>query len=86
MKLLEAGRENDAERCRLDHLKRYLKSLEGNISNFLPFVTGSDILTCTSIKVTFNALEDLIRRPVARTCGATLELPSTYQSYRKHAR
>ncbi|XP_068690749.1 uncharacterized protein [Montipora foliosa] len=65
VKLLVASPENDAERCCLDHLKRYLKSLEGNISNFLRFVTGSDILTCTSIKVTFNTLEGLIRRPVA---------------------
>lgn len=81
VKLLEASPQNDAERCCLDHLKRYLKSLEGNISNFLRFVTGSDILTCTSIKVTFNTLEGLMRRPVAHTCGPTLELPTTYQSY-----
>ena len=58
-----------------------LKSLEGNISNFLRSVTGSDILTCSSIKVTFNTLEGLIRRPVIHTCGPMLELATTYQSY-----
>ena len=67
VKLVQARPENDAERCCLDHLKRYLKSREGNISNFLLFVTGSDILTCTSIKVTFNTLEGLIRMPVAHS-------------------
>ena len=44
-------------------------------------MTGSDILTCTSIKVAFSTLEGLICRPVAYPCCPTLELPTTYQSY-----
>lgn len=81
VQLLEANPSSDAEKCCFDHLKGYLKSLEGNISTFLRFVTGSDILNCGTIKVTFSNLEVLTRRPVAHTCGPVLELPSTYQSY-----
>lgn len=81
IKVLEANPVSDAERCCFDHLKRYLKSLEGHISSFLRFVTGSDILICSTIKVTFSSLDGLSRRPVAHTCGPVLDLPSTYQSY-----
>ena len=81
VQLLDASPASDAEKCCFDHLKRYLKSLEGNISTFLRFVTGSDILNCSTIKVTFSNLDGLSRRPVAHTCGPVLELPSTYQSY-----
>jgi len=49
VQLLEASPASDAERCCFDHLKRYSKSLEGNISTFLTFVTGSDILNCSTI-------------------------------------
>lgn len=81
VQLLEASPFSDAERCCFDYLKRYLKSLERNISTFLRFVTGSDILSCSTIKVTFSSLDGLSRRPVAHTCGPVLEIPSTYQSY-----
>ena len=66
VQLLEASPFSDAERC---CLKRYLKSLERNISTFLRFVTGSDILNCSTIKVTFSSLDGLSRRPVAHTCS-----------------
>ena len=61
--------------CCFDHLKTYLKSLEGNISNFLRFVTGSDIVNYSTIKVRFSKLD------VAHICGPVLELPRNYQSY-----
>ena len=48
VQLLEARPSSDAERCCFDHLKRYLKTLEGNITTFLRFVTGSDILNCST--------------------------------------
>ena len=75
VQLLEATPASD------DHLKRYLKSLEGNISTSLRFVTGSDIQNCSTMKETFSSLDGLTRRPVAHTCGPVLEIPSTYQSY-----
>ena len=48
---------------------------------FLQFITGSDIISCDSIEVTFSALDGTSRRPVAHTCGPLLEIPSSSQSY-----
>ena len=88
IKLIDANPSNDAERSCLDHLKRYIKSLQCTLlETFLQFITGSDILLCDSITVSFSdLLSDPVqsgkgRRPIAHTCGPVLELPSTYQSY-----
>jgi len=59
-----------------------VKSLNDNsLRNFLQFTTGSDLITVKSILVIFNLLDGALRRPIARTCGPLIELPSTYQSY-----
>ena len=80
--LFKAEPSNDAERQSLGHLKRFVKSLEGKaLAKFLHFCTGSDVITCDNIEVSFNSLEGLQRRPVARTCVPLLELPTTYESY-----
>ena len=64
------------------HLKQYICSLQGkSLSLFLQFITGSDIVSCESIEVTFSVFEGMSRRPVAHTCGPLLEIPSSYQSY-----
>ena len=82
IKLFNASPANDAERQSFDHLKRFVKSLEGkSLGMFLHFCTGSDVITCDSIQVSFTTLEGFVRRPVARTCVPILELPSTYESY-----
>lgn len=81
IRLLEANPTTDAERNCLDHLKRHIRTLEGNVSIFLRYVTGSDVITTSKIEITFTNLDGLSRRPVAHTCGCVLELPSTYQSY-----
>ena len=88
IKLLQSDPSNDAERNCLDHLKRYIKSLQSTFfETFLQFVTGSDVLLCDSVTVSYSNLEsDPVqsgkgRRPIVRTCGPVLELPSTYQSY-----
>ena len=81
VKLLDAHPNTDAERACLDHLKRFIRSIEGNIGTFLQFTTGSNVLVCDKISISFNKLEGLGRRPVAHTCTPTLEIPSTYQSY-----
>ena len=31
--------------------------------------------------MTFNKLDGLARRPIAHTCGCTIELPVTYSTY-----
>ena len=82
IKLFRAEPSSDAERQSLEHLKRFVKSLEGKaLTKFLQFCTGSDVITTDAIEVSFSSLEGLQRRPVARTCVPLLELPTTYESY-----
>ena len=47
------------------------------------FLTGSNVIACESFLVTsaFIMLREAGRRPIIRTSGPILELPSTYQSY-----
>jgi hypothetical protein len=82
LKALEVKTSNEIERLTLDHLKRYIRSLEGKaIERFLHFITGADCLTGRPIQVIFNSLSGLQRRPISHTCGPTLEVPTTYESY-----
>ena len=64
----------------------YLRDLVGNFSLdstrlFLRFVTGSSVLSQTSIKVIFNNVSGLARCPIAHTCDSTLELSTSYATY-----
>ena len=82
IKLLAAQPQNDAERGSFDHFKRYIKNLQGkDLEIFLQFLTGSTTITCTSINVNFTQLEGVQRRPIIHTCGPSIDLPSTYQSF-----
>lgn len=82
IKLFQGEASTDAERQSLDYLKKFVKSLEGKaLSMFLRFCTGSDVITCDSIRISFSSLEGLQRRPVARTCTPMLELPTSYDSF-----
>jgi hypothetical protein len=82
VKLFKSEPSNDAERESFDHLKRFVKSLEGKeLSRFLNFTTGGDMITCDSITITFSSLDGFKRRPMIRTCVPLIELPSTYESY-----
>ena len=82
IKLFRAEPSNDAERQSLEHLKRFVKSLEGKALNkFLQFCTGSDVITTDDTEVSFSSLEGLQQRPMARTCVPVLELPTSYESY-----
>ena len=61
-------------------LKKFVRSLNGpSLKIFLKFVTGSDALVTDHISVYFIATDGPARRPIAPTCGPTLEIPSTYQ-------
>ncbi len=82
LKLIQSEPTSDKERQCLDHLKKYIRSLQGNfLPLFLQFVTGSDVICFPRIEVAFNTLEGKTRRPVVHTCGPLLEIPSTYQAY-----
>ena len=78
IKLLDGNQQNELERMALDHLKRHIRFLDGHAVSFL---TGSNVITCESILVTFSMPERAGRRQIIRTCGRIFELPSTYQSY-----
>jgi hypothetical protein len=80
--LLKASPANHAEQASLDYLKRFVRGLDSTVlKSFLRFVTGSDVICVKGIKVLFTLLDGFERRPIARTCGSVLELPSTYSSF-----
>lgn len=82
IKLMHAEPCSDAERACLDHLKRYIKSLDDSkLAGFLQFVTGSNIITVKEIEVSFTNSIGAARCIVAHTCAPLLELPSTFQTY-----
>lgn len=55
IKLLDANPLNDSQRNCFDYLKRYIKSLNENaLRCFMQFTTGSNLVTVTSIQVTFT--------------------------------
>ncbi|CAI5697433.1 unnamed protein product [Oreochromis niloticus] len=70
------------EQTTFNHLQRYVKNAdETKAEKILRFCTGSSVICVDKILVCFNAETGLNRRPVAHTCGATLEVPCTYSSY-----
>ena len=82
IKLFKAETQNESQKQSLDHLKPYVRTLEGKaIERFLHFITGSDVIACEHITVEFNTLDGFDRRPTVHTCGPVLELPTAYDSY-----
>ena len=82
IKLLDADPKTKSERTCLDFLKKFIKSLDDkSLGGFLQFLTGSDIVSTEKIQVSFNSMDGVARGIVAHTCGPTLELSTTYQSY-----
>ena len=83
--LIEGPEEVTAQenQC-LEFLHRFIMDLTADdLSRFLRFCTGSSVCTVKCIQVGFNQMPaSLLRRPFASSCGATLQLPSTYNSYR----
>ena len=80
---IQSDPQSDAERECLKFLKRYIRGLDTpqKLSTFLRFISGSELMLFEGIQVTFTELSGFGRRPIARTCNALLELPSTYQSF-----
>jgi len=84
MQMLESAKVvlSQREQATLNHLQHYVKNAdEGKAEKILRFCTGSSVICVEKIMVSFNAETGLNRRPVAHTCGATLDLPCTYSSY-----
>ena len=52
----------------MKHRKRFVRELDtAKLGKFLQFVTGSDIMLCDHIYVSFTRLDGVQRRPVAHT-------------------
>ena len=73
---------NSAEEVVYGYLRQYIGNMSPNqLRLFLRFVTGSSVCGIQKVEVAFNTLSGLARRPIAHTCGSTLEISSTYVSY-----
>ncbi|KAJ8025184.1 hypothetical protein HOLleu_35318 [Holothuria leucospilota] len=73
---------NSTETTVFGYLKKFIRSLNQNdLKLFLRFCTGSDLLTCNLISVTFNQSDGFTRSPIAHTCTCTLEIPVTYETF-----
>jgi hypothetical protein len=80
--LSEVTASTPQEEAMLSYLRQYIGNMrQEELQTFLRFVTGSSVCTANPLVVTFNNLEGLARRPVAHTCGYTLELSTAYSSY-----
>ncbi|KAL7403327.1 hypothetical protein ABVT39_027824 [Epinephelus coioides] len=82
LKMITAFPATSADNQSLRFFHQYIRGLdEIGLRKVMRFLTGSDVICVKEIQVTFTSLEGLARRPIAHTCGPTLELPSTYNSY-----
>ncbi|CAH3189347.1 unnamed protein product [Porites lobata] len=69
------------------YLRDFIPGLrEDELSLFLRFVTGQDILPQLPIRVMFNRLEGIFRRPIAHTCSNLLELSLCYETIQQFSR
>ena len=62
----------------LSYLRQYVGNMRHEeLQSFLRFVTGSSVCTANKL-VSFSNMEGLGRRPVAHTCGYTIQLSTSY--------
>ena len=83
LKMLEDAVGDDASQERiLGYLRQFVGSMGSDaLRNFLRFVTGSSACSSLKISVSFNSLSGAARRPIAHTCGPSLELSWMYSTY-----
>ena len=84
--VLKAIQESEVANSGESRVHNYLLSFIGNMKQyelrlFLRFVTGSAVLMAKPIKVLFNSLTGLARRPISHTCDCSLELSVAYSSH-----
>ncbi|XP_069125428.1 uncharacterized protein [Argopecten irradians] len=83
LKIISAQPNSAEETQALGYFKQYVKAQNDNhsLSRLLRYLIGSDIMCVEKLEIIFTPLEGLARRPIAHTCGPSLELPFTYQTY-----
>ena len=83
LKMVEGavGGNSNEERV-LGYLRQFIGNMGSDtLRNFLRFVTGSSVCSSLKIQVSFNSLCGAARRPIVHTCGPSLELSWTYNTY-----
>ena len=85
-RVIEKLVENEDMSAAESRVFKFLVTFIGDLNpeelrNFLRYVTGSSVLICERIKVTFNGVSGLGRSPVGHTCDCWLELSTTYYTY-----
>ena len=78
--------EPDYSNPNQERIVTYLRQFVGSMNQdelraFVRFVTGASVCMTQSIKVTFNGLDGLARRPIGHSCSSTLELSTTYATF-----
>ena len=82
LQLLEVECQNDRERETLCYLKKIIRGRSNeDLSKFLRYITGADVICIDKIAVGFSELDGAERRVIVHTCGPLLELPITYDCY-----
>ena len=80
--LLYCTTDDDIEKEALGYLKKFVRALsKDNLQHFLRYATGADIICVPQINIMFNNQVGMNRRFIGHTCGSTLEVPVTYESY-----
>ena len=65
-----------------NYLTQYIGRMKvEEVHRFLWFWTGSSVCVNIPLKVIFNGLSGLERRPIAHTCDCKLELSRTYTTF-----
>ena len=66
----------------LDALKRFVKNCTpAQLKNFMRFCTGSTLMGKPIVIDVTPRMSEVQRRPIAHTCGPTLELSLSYSDY-----
>ena len=74
--------DNPSQERILCYFKQYIGNMNHNqLRVLLRFITGSCTCSANNIKINFNQLEGLGRRPIAHACSSTLDLPTSYSTY-----
>lgn len=83
IKLFVADPKTEGQRCCYKYLLQYVRGLDNtDLVKLLRFLTGSDIILCRKIDVSFVEMgENAARRPIAHTCSPLLELPYSYRNF-----
>ena len=80
--ILQSEPSNPCEERVMSYLEQFVGGMGGDmLRRFLRFVTGSSVCFREEIGVVFNGLSGIARRPIGHTCGGTLELSSSYNTF-----